>query len=278
MNEAEYMNQPSDDEKKEITLPAKERKDHRQYLKYMLPLLLVLLTAGVAFLPKTAPPKDGTTIKTLNVRGFPLTLVLEQNDGTIKSAWLRTPAGTREIGNLNGLTYLSEGAYITSAAQGGKEDLLWRTSYINFEDGKGLHLWIGIAAGTPKVYISTTPYSYTKWDNIPAKLVVPKGTAVYISPAIPSYNSKDVLHGKDNYSFVYTVRMTPEGPTFVPVPDVYRQLAVLLRVGMQDEYSAIRRLAYARMLEEFNKLSEGNPPNAETLLNFQMNRIDTLSW
>lgn len=284
MSKNENLNQTEDREpftvKEYEKKPADrtEEKSFKKYLRFVLPLLLFFAAAGTAFLPKTEPPKDGTTIKTLDVKGFPVTLVLEQNGGTVKSAWLRTPVGVREISNLEGLTYMSDGAYITKMAQSGKEDLLWRTSYINFDGGKGVHLWIGMSPSASKVFITTTPYNYTKWDNVPAKLVVPKGTAVYISPAVPSYESEETFHDKNSYSFVYTIRMTTEGPTFVPAPDVYRQLAELLKAGMQGEYSTLKRLAYARMLDEFNRLADGNPPSTETLLNFQMNRIDTISW
>lgn len=257
------------------------QKDSGKYLKLVLPLLLALMLTGAAFLPKAEAPKGDTTIKTLAVKNFPVTLVLEQRNYVIKSLWLRTKAGAREIDGLDGLSYVSEGTYVTKTAQGGKEDLLWRTSYTNFE-GEGVHLWVGVSAAAGKIYIATSPYNYTKWDNIPAKLIVPKGTAVYISPAIPSYDSdsdsKEVFPTKDSYSFVYTVRMTPEGPAFVPVPSVYGQLAELLRAGIRGEYSTSKRLAYTRMIDEFDKLAEGNPPSAETLLNFQLNKVDTLSF
>lgn len=254
------------------------KKNLKKLLWLVLPLLLLLLAVGTAFLPKVDPPKHGTTMKMLSVEGFPATLVLEQNDGMVKSAWLRTPAGVREINNIEGLTYLSESTYITKATQGNRDDLLWRTSYINFESEKGVHLWIGISPGTYRAFIVTTPYNYTKWDSIPAKLVVPKGTAVYISPAVPPYDSRETFRGKDSYSFVYTIRMTPDGPAFTPVPDVYRQLTELLRVVIQGEHSVIKRLAYTRMLDEFNRLAAGNLPGMETLLNFQMNKLDTITW
>lgn len=254
-------------------------KKRFDFLKIVLPLFLLLVIAGTVFLPKTNEPSGGTAIKTLSAEGFPAALVFEQQDGITKSVWLRTPAGTREIEGLDGLSYVSEALYVTKNSQSGRDDLLWRTSFTNFE-GKGVHLWVGASPAAEKIYIATSPYNYTKWDNIPAKLLVPKGTAVYISPAIPDYDgdNRESFQTKNSYSFVYTIRMTPEGPAFVPVPNVYRQLAELLRAGMRGEYSTSKRLAYTRMLEEFDKLADGNPPSAETLLNFQMNRIENLPW
>lgn len=254
-------------------------KEHYKYFRTFLPIFLVLMLGVTFFLPKTIAPGGGTTIKTLNAESFPAALVLEQRGGQVKSAWLRTPAGTRKIEGLEGLSYVSDNLFVTKNLQNNKDDLLWRSSYTNV-DGRGMHLWVGLSPGAEKIHIATSPYNYTKWDNVPAKLVVPKGTAVYISPAIPDYdsNGKETFQTKDSYSFVYTVRMTPEGPAFVPVPGVYRQLAELLRAGMRGEFSTSKRLAYTRMLEEFERLAEGTPPSTETLLNFQMNKIDSLSW
>lgn len=256
-------------------------KNYLKYWKLALPLFLLLVLAGTLFLPKTNEPDGGTKIKTVSAKGFPATLVLEQQGDMIKSVWLRTPAGTNEIEGMEGLSYVSEGLYVTKVPQGGKDDLLWRISFTNFA-GKGVHLWVGLSPTAEKIHIATSPYNYTRWDNVPAKLIVPRGTAIYISPAIPDYgaddNSKEIFHTKESYSFVYTVRMTPEGPAFVPSPSVYRQLAELLRAGIRGETSPSKRLAYTRMLEEFDKLAAGNPPSAGTLLNFQMNRIYTLPW
>lgn len=276
MNEQGNMNTDSAVNNKKET-PRRNGKRGKRLLRLLLPLLLIASVAGVPYLPKTEPPEEGTSMKTLEVKGFPLTLAFENRDGVIKSAWLRSPAGTREIDSMNGLSYISGGVFTTKGGQGNKEDLLWRTSYTSF-DGSGIHLWIGISNASSKIFISTTKYSHTKWDNVPAKFVVPKGTALYISPAIPAYGDEETFQGKDYYSFVYTIRMTPEGPAFVPVPSVYRQLAELLRAGIRGEHSPIKRLAYTRMLEEFTRLAEGNPPATETLLNFQINKIDTLGW
>lgn len=249
----------------------------RKSLPCVLPLLLCLAFIAAAFLPRVEVQADKAVIKTLAIKDFPITIVLEQSGGMIKSALLRTPAGVREIDKLYGLSYLSEGRYVVKNALSGKDDLLWRTSYMDFS-GNGVHLWVGMGSDSSKIYLAASPYNYTKWDNIPAKLVVPKGTAIYISPAIPSYDSKEILQARDSYSFVYTVRMTPEGPAFVPVPSVYRQLSELLQAGIRGEYSTAKRVAYTRMLDEFNRLAEGNPPSTGTLLNFQMNKIDTLIW
>lgn len=247
------------------------------FKKAALPCLVLLIATAICAMPASELPQKKTVITTLRVADFPVILVTEQQGGVISSAWLRTPAGVREIEPANGLSFVSDGAFISKVDQDEKDDLLWRVSFTNLE-GNGVHLWIGMTTGPPKVFISVSPYQYTRWDAVPAKLIVPKGTAIYVAPSTPTYNKAGHFSGKESYSFVYTVRMTPEGPAFVPVPSVYKQLAVLLRAGIQGEFDPMKRLAYVRMLNEFNSLAEGNPPRAETLLNFQMLRSAALSW
>lgn len=243
----------------------------------VVPIIAATFAIIIFFMPTTKILEGGANLRTLRVVDYPIVLVLEQNKGTILSAWLRTPAGAMEIEQVEGMSYIADSVFLSQVDQDSKDDVMWRTSYTNFE-GNGIHLWIGMTTWLPKVYILDTPYQYTRWDAVPAKLVVPKGTAIYISPATPAYNKTDTYSGRDSYSFVYTLRMTPEGPSFVPVPDVYRQLSILLRAGIQGEFSPTKRLAYVRMLNEFNSLAEGNPPQAETLLNLQFEKIATLSW
>lgn len=243
----------------------------------LLPCLIVLLAVFIRLLPCDDPTEGRISVRTMRVSDFPIVLVFEQQNGSVTSAWLRSPAGAVPLEEIEGLSFISDSSFISQVDQDNKDDLMWRLSFTNFE-GDGAHLWIGMTTWSPKLFISSTPYQYTRWDIIPAKLIVPKGTAIYVSPATPSYNKAGKFSGRESYSFVYTVRMTPEGPSFVPVPDVYRQLAILLKAGIQGEYSPVKRLAYVRMLEEFNNLAAGKPPQAETMLNFQMQKLGTLSW
>ncbi len=249
--------------------------DRRRFA--VLPLLIAAVIAVILLMPGTEIPKSGVNVRMVSVPDFPIVLALEQENGTISSAWIRTPAGTRELSEIEGLTYISDAKFVTNVDQDKKNDLMWRLSFIDFQ-GDGVHLWLGMTTWIPKLFIATTPYQYTRWDAVPAKLVVPKGTAVYVSPATPSYNMAEAFTGRDSYSFVYTMRMTADGPAFVPVPSVYKQLALLLRAGIQGEFSPMKRLTYVRMLNEFNDLAEGKPPQAETMINFQMQKIDTITW
>lgn len=241
-------------------------------------IIIILIAVIIRFLPSSQIPEKGVTLKTLRVKGYPITLILEQQEGVVSSCWLRTPAGSREIRDIQGMTFISETNFISKVDQDDKDDLLWRLSFINLE-GEGLHLWLGLTTLNPKVFVTYTPYNYTRWDTVPAKVIVPKGTALYISPGMPIYdNDKEQFKGADSYSFIYTIRLTPDGPSFVPLPSVYKQLSILLRTGIRGEVATMKRLAYVRMLSEFNNLAEGRPPSIETILNLQMQKIETLSW
>ena len=249
----------------------------KKSLIFILPAIAALLAMIIYLVPGNEIPEIGANLRALRVENFPIVLILEQSQGEVISAWLRTPAGVKQIEQLDGLSYVAESVFLSKVDQDDKEDLLWRMSFTNFE-GNGVHLWVGVTSWSPKAHIFITPYEYTRWDAVPAKLVVPKGTAVYVSPAVPTYNKTDSYRGRDSYSFIYTIRMTPEGPAFVPVPDVYKQLSILLKAGIQGEFTPTKRLAYIRMLNEFHCLAEGKPPKAETLLNFQMEKVAVLNW
>ena len=245
-------------------------------------LFLPLMLAAAAFILIAAPAEEGSdknvSLRTFEVPGFPMILVLEQEAGTINSAWLRTPAGARGLERLEGLSFISENAILSKVDQDSKDDLLWNLSFMNFE-GSGTHLWIGMTTQSPHVFVTSAPFQYTRWHALPAKIEVPKGTSIYIAPAAPFYKLLEKQYGgTESYSFIYTIMMTPEGPAFVPVPSVYGQLSVLLRAGMRGETSPNKRMAYVKMLTEFNRLAEGKAPQADTLLNFPMEKIETLSW
>ncbi len=245
---------------------------------WFLPAVVLAGFIVLWLLPAPDEIEKNISLRTLEVPEFPIILVLEQDKGTITSAWLRTPAGARQMDQLVGLSYIASDPVISKVDQDTKNDLLWRLSFTNLE-GDGVHLWLGMTTFSPKVYIAATPFQYTRWHALPAKIEVPKGTCVYIAPAAPQYyKDAEQYRGRDSYSFIYTMMLTPEGPAFVPAPSVYKQLAVLLKAGMHGETSPKKRLAYVKMLTEFNRLAEGKAPQADTLLNFPIERLDTLSW
>lgn len=255
-----------------------EAKIKRNHAMCFLPLVFMAALLTLYLMPASEIGDRNVSIRTLEVPEFPIIVVLEQDKGTITSAWLRTPAGARKLDQLDGLSFISSDPIISKVDQDSKNDLLWRLTFTNLA-GDGVHLWIGMTTWAPRVFIVSAPFQYTRWHALPAKIEVPKGTSIYIAPAAPFYKMLDKQYsGKDSYSFIYTIMLTPEGPAFVPVPSVYRQLAVLLKAGMHGESSPQKRLAYVRMLTEFNRLADGKAPQADTLLNFPLKKLDTLSW
>ena len=243
-----------------------------------LPAAVVITALVLLLTPRPEGERREITLRTLELPAFPITLVLEENEGETAAAWLRTPARARRIEQVEGLSFISSDPVVSRADQDDSDDLLWRISFMNVK-GEGIHLWIGMTTWAPRVYVAATPFQYTRWHALPAKIEVPKGTSLYISPAAPLYRTLEKqFGGTDSYSFVYTMMLTPEGLNFVPVPSAYKQLVVLLRAGMHGESSPPKRLAYVRMLTEFNRLADGKAPQADTLLNLQIERIDTLSW
>lgn len=244
----------------------------------VVPVIAAVMALVLALAPTRESDGGRINIRTLELPAFPITLVLEEAEGEITGAWLRTQAGARKIGQLDGLSFISSAPVVSRVDSDDKDDLLWRLSFMNVM-GDGVHLWIGMTTWAPRVYLAVTPFRYTRWHALPAKIEVPKGTSLYIAPAAPHYQTlEQQFGGTDSYSFVYTMMLTPEGLNFVPSPSVYRQLAVLLRAGMHGESSPQKRMAYVRMLTEFNRLADGKAPQADTLLNLQIERIDTLSW
>ena len=229
-----------------------------------LPAAVVIMALVLLLTPRPEGERREITLRTLELPAFPITLVLEENEGETAAAWLRTPAGARRIEQVEGLSFISSDPVVSRADQDDSDDLLWRISFMNVK-GEGIHLWIGMTTWAPRVYVAATPFQYTRWHALPAKIEVPKGTSLYISPAAPLYRTLEKqFGGTDSYSFVYTMMLTPEGLNFVPVPSVYKQLAVLLRAGMHGESSPPKRLAYVRMLTEFNRLADGNRKRVRT--------------
>ncbi|MDO4988554.1 MAG: hypothetical protein Q4E17_06005 [Synergistes sp.] len=243
----------------------------------VLPLLFVFLVIAVAFLPTSVSGDGSVNLRTLEVSGFPISIVIEHSGGVVRSAWLRTPAGARELQAAVGLSLADEHRSFVKADHDNEKDLLWRLSFMNFE-GEGVNYWIGMTSFARKVFVTSAPFELTRWNSVPAMIEVPKGTSLCIASATPHYSLlANKFSGKDSYSFIYTVRMTQDGPRFVPVPSVYKQLAMLLRAGMQGEVSHKKRAAYVKMLTEFNRLADGKAPQAETLLNFPMEDVDSFT-
>ena len=141
-----------------------------------------------------------------------------------------------------------------------------------------MHLWVATILQTPRLWVASTPIAATRWDKIPTKLVVAKGTALYVSPQTPIYTDIQSCEGADALSFVYTIRLTSDGPMFYPEPNVYKQLLATVEIIKNSEYEPMKRQAYTRLLSEFKNLSAGNRPSTAVIRNFNWKKILTTEW
>lgn len=256
----------------------KHKQKPERLKQLVIPAILFFMALLVVFIPVK---RHDIRVNTKIIRAseeFPISLTIEQNRGIISSAWLRTPAGSTELTEPKGMFLTGDRRYKIHADSDREIDLLWVLSFMNFE-GKGIHLWISLLTKEPKVIISTTPYEYTRWDALPAKIYVPRDTVLYIAPTSPGYmTDESKFSGSDSYTFVYTIKGTPNGPAFVPVPKVYEQLATFLKPGMRGAQDKAHQVEYIQMLNEFRALSTGVPPSTTTIINMNMKKIKEIVW
>ncbi len=224
-------------------------------------------------------PAEAQHLKVLSVPGHPVSLVLENTDGVISSALLRSPAGIQKILPLEGYVYAGESHTEPYADGDFKKDLLWTITFTRPGDrSRGIYLWIGVTSQIPRAWVIISPLGQTYWDTIPMKVYVPKGIALFVSPNLPAYDELPQFGGNRTLTFVYTIALTPEGPNFQPVPEVYRQLYRITATIRDAEQITERREAYSRMLEDYESLSRGGKPSTEVIQNFTWKRILFLDW
>jgi len=240
---------------------------------FVVPAVVVLMVVAVMFLEGANERTKEADMYMVRVENPAISLVYDvDKEGNVVSAWLRTPKTSRRIGQLDGLAYIADSKFYSDVDGDGKKDLLWRISFNNEKERSGVHLWIGALSGLAKIYVCSSPYQYTRWDAIPAKIRTPQSCALYVSPGIPGTD----FEGKGCYSFIYTIKLTAEGPAFVPVADVYKQLIPILRAAADAKQSAELHKAYIKMLTEFRNLAAGEVPSAASLTALQMNSVDLI--
>ena len=242
-----------------------------RYLTALMILALCILGATV--------PAEAQYLKVLTVPGHPVSLVLEASEGIITSALLRSPAGIQKILPLEGYAYAGE-TYTEPYADGDfRKDLLWTITFTRPGDrSRGIYLWIGVTTQIPRAWVVISPLGQTYWDTIPMKVYAPRGTALFVSPNLPAYDDLPQFGGSRTLTFVYTIALTPEGPNFQPIPEVYRQLYRITATIREAEQINERREAYSRLLEDYETLSRGGKPSTEVIQNFTWKRILYLDW
>ena len=218
-------------------------------------------------------------LKILSVPGHPLSLVLETSDGVIVSALLRSPAGIQKILPIEGYIYTGENVVEPYADEDFQKDLLWSITFTRPGDrSRGLYLWIGAMTQTPRAWVVISPLGQTYWDTIPVKLYAPRGIALFVSPNLPAYRDLPQFGGNRTLTFVYTIALTPEGPNFQVIPEVYRQLHKISAIIRDAEQIPARKEAYSLLLADYETLSRGGKPSTEAIQNFTWKRILNLDW
>jgi len=249
-------------------------RGHKYKLQFIfVPLMFALCLATVIFLDGADERAKDANMNILRVENPPISLVYDvDREGNVTSAWLRTPKTSRRIGQLEGLAYIADSKFYSDVDGDGKDDLLWRISFNNEREASGVHLWIGVLSGLAKIYVCSSPYEYTRWDAVPTKIRTPRSCALYVSPSVPGTE----FRGKECYSFIYTIKLTTEGPAFVPIPDVYRQLLPILRAAASTEDEGELHRAYVEMLTEFRELADGKAPSADLMAALRMDSVDLI--
>ncbi len=235
--------------------------------------------AVFTFSPLFRSPAGAQDLKILSVPGHPVILLLETSEGVITSALLRSPAGIQKVLPLEGYVFAGESVVEPYADHDLRKDLLWTITLTKPGDrSKGLCLWIGVTTLVPRAWIIISPLGQTYWDSIPVKLYAPRGIALFVSPNLPAYAELPQFGGSRTLTFVYTIALTPEGPNFQVIPEVYRQLHRITSIIMDAEKIPERREAYSRLLADYESLSKGGKPSTEVIQNFAWKRILNLDW
>jgi hypothetical protein len=245
----------------------------RKIKNTLLCLLVLSMFSCITAVPVAAQ------IKILSVPGHPLSLVLDTKGGIIDLALLRSPAGMQKILPLEG--FMLKGQTVRTPYADGDlvKDLLWTLDFREpAGNSRGIQLWVGALSGSKKAWVFLCPVARTYWDSMPFDLYAPEGFGLYFAPSVPRYGDLPKYGGSRILGFVYTISLTPEGPRFVPSPEVYRQLQRIADLVRKAEQIPYRKEAYKYMIEDFARLSRGSKPSTAAVRNFAWKRILTLQW
>ena len=244
----------------------------------LIPVGLALVATLILTLWPASPA--AAELRVLRPKGaYPFFLVLREEGDEVAQAFLRTPTGTYPLREVEGLRLAAMSQAQSREDQDGKDDLLWKLTFLPAsEKEQGVQIWFGHLTALPKLWVVEAPVGPTQWDTMTTTLRVPRGTAVYVSPQVPSYGKLPVYEGKSALTFVYSIRLTPQGPAFVPVREVYRQLAEHQDTLRRGEYEPLKRLAYQRQMEDYLGIAQGKTPSLDALRSFTWKKLLSVEW
>ena len=240
------------------------------------PLLLVVLL--LFLLSEGTPARGGTNLHILSAPGHPISILLDERDGLIRSAYLRSPAGTEPLDSLKGHRLVRDHRSTPYIDADWKPDLLWQLSFARDDAKKGVDLWIAYLSGRPRLWVAESPTAATLWDSLSINIDIPEGTALYVSPSLPRYSDEEPTREGRTLSFIYTVGLTPDGPGFTIVPAIYRQLQEITLLVAQAEGDEVLRRGYDSLAKDFGTMSKGQHPSAEALSSFTWKKLLYREW
>jgi hypothetical protein len=240
---------------------------------------IIVFVAITAILP--APLQGATgSLQVYAAPGHPLTLTTQSNDGVIKEAWLRSPAGLHPLKVLEGKRITENTWHLPFADKDLRPDLIWRLSFNDPETTKKYYLWVTALTETPRAWLAVTPAGPSRWDTLPLNISTPPDVFLYVSPNLPAYIdiSSTKRESESLLSFIYTVGLTMDGPNFVLIPEVYRQLQPVAELVQKAEEDETIKNAYGKLQEDFDKMGKGQAPSREAIINFCWKKILNINW
>ncbi len=239
----------------------------------------LLIFLFFSFLLPLSASKAFANTRILSIPGHPLFIVLQEEEGLVREAYLRSPVKLLPLPEIVGLTFAGETSSCFPVDRDGKADLLWKLTFLDQKNRtQGTILWIAALTKQPRAWIATSPVETTLWDAIRPKLSVPKGTILYVSPVLPRFFNLPEYRGRDILTYVYCLVLDETGPGIGVIPEVYKQLLRIVQTVREHEFDPARKKAYEALENDFKNLSEGGKPSTEAILNFNFKKIAELEW
>ncbi|MBO8153458.1 hypothetical protein [Thermovirga sp.] len=218
-------------------------------------------------------------MKILSVPGCPFFVVVNFSRGLVESAYFRSPAGIQKLLPIEGSLLISQKYSKFDMDKDLTKDILWVLTFGEPTNRqRGLQMWIGYSSRQKTIWVDICPVASTLWDYLPIKLNLPEGVLPYVLPQLPKYDDLPPFGGPKTLTFVCTIKLTNNGPKFVPQPEVYKQLLKIAELVASSERYPKRKESYFYLINDYKNLSSGTPPTLDALKSIQWKRILTLRW
>lgn len=217
-------------------------------------------------------------VKVLTAPGHPLALILDQEDNIIRKAFLRSPEGVRPLKQIEEHTLLFDSYVFLNADSDFVDDLVWKVDLRKLKSEETVSLWITSVTEASTVWLALAPAGSSLWEIFPALPNGREDVFLYVAPQLPEYRAFGKKSGPETLTFIYTMRLTKNGPKLAAVPEIYTKLlplAALVRKAQEDE---VLEEAYGELFNDFNRMACGNMPSREAINNFLWKRILTVRW